>query len=56
MQRIKVALCPDCDHCSSVEITDEYVRIGEDDKIVELSHGEWNELVRLIRGGQLGST
>ena len=34
-------------------ITDEGVTIGEDANTVQLSHAEWNELVRLIRRGEL---
>ena len=34
--------------CLEVEITDQAVTIGEDAKVVRLSHAEWNELVRLI--------
>jgi hypothetical protein len=40
--------------CPEVEITtDQSVRIGEGDNSVHLSQDAWNELVRLIRAGQL---
>jgi hypothetical protein len=55
MEAIKATLCPDCTACPEVEITDSGVSIGEDANIVRLSHAEWNELVRLIKGGQLGN-
>jgi len=50
MERKKVTLCP---ACPQVEITDQGVTIGEDGNTVRLSHAEWNELVRLIRSGDL---
>ena len=53
MEPIKVTLCPFCTECPEVEITDQGVRIGEDANTVRLSHAEWNELVRLIKAGQL---
>lgn len=53
MEPIKFTLCPLCTECPEVEITDQGVRIGEDENTVRLSHAEWNELVRLIKGGQL---
>jgi hypothetical protein len=53
MEPMKFTLCPHCTLCPEVEITDEDVRIGEDDNTVRLSHAEWNELVRLIQAGEL---
>ena len=53
MERIKVTLCEHCDECPEVEITDQGVTIGEDANTVRLSHVEWNELVRLIKVGEL---
>lgn len=32
MEPIKFTLCEECEHCPEVEITDEGVRIGEDDR------------------------
>jgi hypothetical protein len=55
MEPIKVTLCPLCTECPEVEITDQGVRIGEDENTVRLSHAEWNELVRLINAGELGA-
>ena len=53
MEPIKVTLCPLCTECPEVVITDEDVTIGEDANTVRLSHAEWNELVRLIKQGEL---
>jgi hypothetical protein len=53
MEPKKVTLCPACTACPEVEITDEDVTIGEDGNTVRLSHAEWNELVRLVRRGEL---
>jgi hypothetical protein len=48
--RKKVTLCP---ACPEVEITDRGVTIGGVGNTVRLSHDEWNELVRLVRSGEL---
>jgi len=53
MESIKVTLCEHCDECPEVEITDQGVTIGEAANTVRLSHAEWNELVRLIKRGEL---
>jgi hypothetical protein len=53
MDRIKVTLCPRCLECPSVEITEEGITIGEDENTVRLTHAEWNELVGLIKRGEL---
>ena len=53
MKSIKVTLCPNCSECPEVEITDQGVSIGEDQNTVNLSHAEWNELVRLVKSGEL---
>jgi hypothetical protein len=53
MEPIKFTLCPHCTECPEVEITDQSVRIGEDENTVLLSHAEWNELVALIKRGDL---
>jgi hypothetical protein len=53
MEPIKMTLCPHCTECPDVEITDQGVTIGEDANIVRLSHAEWNELVRLVKAGEL---
>ena len=55
MVPIKFSLCPLCTECPEIEITDQGVRIGEDANTVRLSHAEWNELVRLIKAGELGA-
>ena len=46
MKSIKVTLCERCSEFPEVEITDQGVSIG-------LSHAEWNELVRLVKSGEL---
>ena len=53
MELIKVTLCPACDACPSVEITDRQVTIGEERNIVTLTHAQWNDLVARIRRGEL---
>ena len=53
MERIKFSLCPNCTECPEVEITEQGVSIGEHTNIVNLSHAEWNELVRLVGSGKL---
>jgi hypothetical protein len=53
MKSIKITLCPMCSDCPEVEVTDQSVSIGEDQNIVKLSHAEWNELVRLVKSGDL---
>jgi hypothetical protein len=42
-----------CGACAEVEITDQGVTIGERENTVCLSHAEWNQLVRLIKSGEL---
>jgi hypothetical protein len=53
VEPIKMTLCPNCTLCPEVVITDEGVTIGEDTNTVRLSCAEWNELVRLIKQGEL---
>ena len=53
MDRIKITLCPACDHCPSVEIDERCVRIGENRNVVTLTHAEWNELVACMQRGDL---
>ena len=53
MKPIKFTLCPLCTECPEVEITDQGVRIGESENTVRLSHAEWNELVALIKRGDV---
>ena len=53
MDPIKFTLFPACTECPEVVITAEAVTIGEDENSVRLSHAEWNELVRLIKSGDL---
>ena len=53
MEPIRATLCPACTECPEVVISDEGVTIGEEANTVQLSHAEWNELVRLIKQGEL---
>jgi hypothetical protein len=54
MEPIKFTLCPHCNECPEVQISDQGVTIGEDDNTVRLSQAEWNELVALIKRGAIG--
>lgn len=51
----RYSLCPNCDACPEVVITDDSVLIGEEDNQVRLSSAEWNVLVTAIKEGHLGS-
>ena len=51
MLKQSVSLCPACDACSSVEIEEHEVRIGEAGNLVKLTSAEWN--VRAIQAGEL---
>ena len=53
MEPMNFTLCPNCTECPEVEITDQDVTIGEGKNTVRLSHAEWNELVRLVKSGEL---
>ena len=54
MEPRKFTLCPHCTECPEVVITDEgVITIGEDANTVRLSRDAWNELVRLIKQGEL---
>ena len=53
MEPVKATLCPHCTECPSVEITNEEVMIGEAENTVRLTHAEWNELIALIKRGEL---
>ena len=54
MEPRKFSLCPLCEACLEVVITDDAVTIGEDANTVRLSHAEWNQLVSLIKRGEVG--
>jgi hypothetical protein len=49
----QISLCPHCDHCPTVEITEQEVRIGEEGNLVKLTPAEWNILVQAIKTGTL---
>jgi hypothetical protein len=54
MEPRKFTLCPHCTECPEVVITDEgVITIGEDENTARLSRDAWNELVRLIKRGEL---
>ena len=53
MEPIRFTLCPHCTECPEVTITDEGVTIGEDANTVRLSPAQWNELVALVKRGDL---
>lgn len=53
-ETIRYSLCPACDACPEVLLTDSGAVIGEGDNAVRLSKDEWNVLVEAIRRGDLG--
>jgi hypothetical protein len=53
MEPKKFSLCPLCTECPEVVVTDAGVTIGEHANTVRLSHAEWNELVSLIKRGEV---
>ena len=56
MEKVTITLCPACGACPAVVIEADGVKIGEADNMVRLSHAEWNQLVDLVRRGELPST
>lgn len=50
---LRYSLCPNCDACPEVVITDESVLIGEEGNQVRLSPDEWDVLVAGIKEGRL---
>ena len=51
----RYSLCPNCDACPEVLITDETVLIGEQGNQVRLTPTEWDVLVRAIKANRLPS-
>jgi len=49
-----ITLCPACGACSTIEVYDETVRIGEEGNRATLKKSEWNDLVGKITRGELG--
>jgi hypothetical protein len=49
----QISLCPHCDHCPTVELSDHEVHIGEAGNLVKLTPAEWNMLVQAIKAGEL---
>ena len=50
----RYSLCPNCDACPEVVVSDDGVTIGEGDNLARLSPQEWNVLVDAIQRGDLG--
>ncbi len=50
---VRYSLCPSCDACPEVVISEDSVVIGEDGNQVRLSTGEWNVLVAAVKEGRL---
>jgi hypothetical protein len=49
------SLCPECSACPELLIGDDgTVSLGEDEQWITLEPRQWNELVRLIRSGEVG--
>jgi len=57
MEPVKFTLCPECQECPEIRatVTDWGVILREDATAMRLSPAAWNELVRLIKAGQLGA-
>jgi hypothetical protein len=55
MSETRFSLCPKCDACPEVVISDRIVTIGEEGNQVRLSAEEWNVLVAGVREGLIGS-
>lgn len=55
MTELHYSLCPSCDACPEVVVTEDAVTIGEAGNQVRLSVEEWNVLVEGVRSGQLAS-
>ena len=49
----KLILCPACGGCPEIALYDSEVRIGEKGNRLRLKKAEWNELVRMIKKGEL---
>ncbi len=49
----KLTLCPACGGCPEIAIYDGEVHIGEKTNRLRLKKREWNELVRMIKKGEL---
>lgn len=53
MELQRYSLCPNCDSCPEVVVSDEEVSIGEPGNLVRLSSNEWNVLVGAIKAGEI---
>jgi hypothetical protein len=49
----QISLCPHCDHCPTVDLSDHEVHIGEAGNRVTLTPAEWNILVQAVKAGEL---
>lgn len=52
-ETIRYSLCPQCDACPEVVVTDTDVVIGEEGNAVRLTKAEWNVLIDAILSGDL---
>lgn len=52
-EKIRYSLCPQCDACPEVLLTDAGAVIGEEGNAVRLTKEEWNVLIDAILGGDL---
>ena len=50
---MKVYLCGDKGCCPSVEVTEEWVTIGEAENTCKMTREEWNDLKTKIRTGEI---
>jgi len=57
MEPVKFTLCPKSPECpeTRITVTDWGAIFGEEANAMRLSRDAWNELVRLIKAGQLGA-
>lgn len=49
----RVVLCPACGACPEIVFHDDEITIGEEDHVAKLTRGQWNDLVRKIKKGEL---
>ncbi len=53
MKELRYSLCPNCDACPEVVISEGAVTIGEEGNQVRLAADEWNVLLAAIKDGRL---
>jgi len=54
MSVIRYSLCPNCDACPEVVVTENEVTIGEEGNQVHLSPDQWNIIVAGVESGAIG--